>query len=201
MFIRSKNESNVFSAVFYLNILVSYFLNRTVAMDAKTITFDFEANPPPVAVLPIEEWSSSSMLPSYEPSVISATDESMSSDSYFIIENDPQPFIESPEPSLSPSVFVHEMVYDNHMSYEPVSPISDNNMSYEPSPPLVLLPMLPQAENESDSQSVLPAFELAFMDTRAYEQFVDLYQPQLDVEMLSVVVFERSDRTLIYEEL
>lgn len=177
-------------------------------MDAKTITFDFEANPPTPAVLPSDHSSSSSMLPSYEISVISTTDESMRSASYFIIEHDIQdcePFI-SPEPSLSPSVFCEQIIPDELMRtvYEPVSPNNDNdneNMSYESSPPLSQLPMLPQPENETGSQVFLPAFELAFMDTVAYERFVDLYQPQLDVEMLSIVEYERSDRSLVYEEL
>lgn len=132
-----------------------------------------------------------------------------------------EPFITTPEQSISPPIFEavsasdsflidNLIIYDpmssnvnmsyetsspnNNMSYEPaISNNNNNNMSYETSSPLPLLPFLPSPSE----QSFVPTFELAFMD--AYDQFIDEYHPQLEIEVLST--YERSDRTIIYEHL
>lgn len=229
---------------------VESFLNRKVDMDCTTISFDFEANPPPHVSIEQSRTSSmhvssaSSQLPSFD----SINDDSTSS--LVFIAHDPmddllgepfigtpepsfsddllgEPFIGIPEPSFSPPLFEAVSISDtllvdnlisydpmssndnisyessspNHMSYDPSMPNYDNNrMSYETSSPLSLLPFLVSPpEHDENSQFFVPTFELAFMDNNAYEQFLDEYQPQLEVEMLSV--YERSDRTLIYEQL
>lgn len=147
---------------------VAEFSNRSVNMDATTISFDFESNAPPM-----EQSQSSLMQPCSQPSINSIPDASMStvpyfsndpqadepyiwnpelqlfpSDdimptvSYFYIQNGPQagePFIGTPEPSLSPSVLGNSYNQNNQIIYEPESPVCvEDNMSCDVDPPLLL---------------------------------------------------------------
>lgn len=120
-----------------------------------------------------------------------------------------EPFIGTPEPSFSPAAF--EANYNDNISYEPFSPNMSyepsmlnnydndkNQMSYETSSPVYLLPFL-VSPPEQDAQNSVQAFELIFTDNDAYEQFMNEYQPQVEVEMPSV--YERSDRTMDFEQL
>lgn len=191
------------------------------AMDHTTLSFNFDDNPPSVA--PIEQLRSfSSMEVSPQPSVNWISYESKSSDSFCFVGRDPQDcevFMDTPDPSLSPPVFDAISIseaYNNFIAYEPVSPhnvfdaisISEacnNNfmapinalMSYEPSFPLALLPMLPQPEY--DSRVCFSTFEIEFMDTGAYDHFIQQNHPLLEIEPLSP--YELSERTLNYEQL
>lgn len=201
----------------FIYTTVESFLNRKVNMDCTTISFDFDANPPPH--VSIEQSRSSSMqvssTSSQLPSFDSMNDDDTTSSLVFIA-HDPmddllgEPFIGTPEQSFSPPIFeavsisesllIDNFINHDHMSYEPTMPNYDNNrMSYETSSPLLLPFLVSPPEHDENSQFFVPTFELAFMDINAYEQFINEYQPQLEVEMLSV--YERSDRTLIYEQL
>lgn len=210
--------------------VVESFLNRSVNLDWTTISFDFDANlPPPMSI--DQSYSSSIHVSSPSSPLLNPVfDNNDSTASLVYIAHDPmddllcEPFIGTPEPSFSPPIFEavsisesviddfisydpmpsygnisYESVSPNHMSYEPSMP-NNNNISYDTSSPLSLLPLLlPPPEHDANSQLFLPTFELVFMDDNVYEQFIDEHHPQLEVEVLSA--YERSDRTLIYEEL
>lgn len=224
----------LFSFLFYLHFsTVKSFLNRSVNLDWTTISFDFDA--PIHTPTSIEQSRSSSMHVSSpsSPLINSVFDESDSTASFVHIAHDPMddllcdPFIGTPEPSISPPVYEAVSISDsslfnslisydpmssnanmsyetsspNHISYEPATPNNNNNnISYDTSSPLYLLPLqLPPPEYDVYTQFFVPTFELAFMDNDAYDQFIDEYRPQLEVEVLTA--YERSNRSLIYEQL
>lgn len=177
--------------------------------------------------------SPSSSLPSLQTHDSILIDDSTAS--LVCIAHDPmddllcEPFIGTPEPSLSSAVFEvvsasdsflikNFMSYDSESShidasYEPTSPVIsdfiepsspplyDDYMSYEISSPLSLLPFLLQPPVHGADPNVLPSFEQAFMDNSAYGEIIEQYQPQIEVEVEIVSVYELSDRTLIYEQL
>lgn len=193
--------------------IVESFKNRSVNLNWTTISFDFDANPPPSVSLEQSRSSSMHVSPS-SPILNQVFDNEDTTASLVYILYDPldallcEPFIGTPEPSLSPAAFEtvdyfsYEAPSPNHMSYEPSLPNEDddkNKMSYETSSPVTLLPMLIlPSDHDANSQFFVPTFELAFMDDDVYDQFFDEYQPQLE-SMHSV--YERSDRTFEYEQL
>lgn len=195
---------NIFNLCFFdLTVSGENGLDRDVGMDDTTISFNFDVKPPLPPAVPIEpSRSNSSMEVSSQPSINSAPNDSMLSGSFCFVGRDPQdcePFMDTPEPSMSPPVFDAISISDAHHNIEfdePVSPISDN-MSYEPSSPLALLPMLPQPVY--DSQVFLSTFELEFLDNEAYERFILQHHPLAEIDTSSP--YERSERSLSWEQL
>lgn len=203
-------------------------------MNATTLSFDFNQNSSPEVSVEVscssrqssmEQSRSWSMQPASQPSVNILTDESAS---FIFIGKNPEddllgePFISTPDPSLSPSVFYpvsplpslelpepFSSNIDIDMEYQPSSPpplefleLHPSGMDYHTSSELSLLPILIPTEPEIidfvhpeldiDLRLCLPAFEFAFLDNRAYNHII---QQQSQAE------YERSDRSLIYEEL
>lgn len=199
------------------------------AMDYTTISFNFDGNPPSVASIEkLRSFSSMEVSSQPSVNWISYESMSSDSFCFIGRDpQDCEVYMDTPDPSLSPPVFdaisISEAynnfiayepvsphnVFDaisiseaynnnnnNHATYEPVSPIN-GNMSYESSSPLALLPMLPQPEY--DSRGCLSTFEIEFLDTGTYDQFIQQHHPLLEIEPL--YPYERSERTLNYEQL
>lgn len=185
-------------------------------MDYTTISYEFTASTPSLpSEMDVEDESgikSRSATPN--PALyFTASDNSASSASLVHIAFDPlndllcEPFIGTPEPSLSPSVFGSGSVPPMHFALNAASPVYLNDVGGAVTSSLSLLPYIlpPQAntmdfacsENDIDRDHHHSSeFELVFMDNDHFIQ----QQPQPQ-SVADPSPYDYSDRTLIYEQL
>lgn len=201
-------------------------MNRSVAIDATTISFDFDNNIPPAAPIVKVETPSPDPYPYPEPEYLDtfpSYDSTSATSSFWVRANDPlcEPFIATPEPTISPPIFVTEpmQLYPTLIAPSLPSDSMIQNDNYELPSPLSLLPMLPLLPSQSTSSNgelsaqphfpmeelnfypVLPAFEIAFMSNNSFEQYIyPQQQPQCEFVMLCEL-HPCDDSALIYEQL
>lgn len=196
-------------------------------MDDTTISFDFSNYINPNASIVDPSLSQQAQLP--PPQQLQSPilpehygnsrflDDSTSSDSLIWINaNGPHcdPFIHTPEPTISPPVFEE----GDLLPYEQMEPdhsksITQNELNYELPSVLSLLPLLPSQAIPANSEEpvhqpltggdVLPAFEMVFLNNLSYEQYMALQgQPRCELVMVhELSPYDTDGDIVMYEQL